>query len=81
MDVNLLFMDESCSDVIDNKNTVISSLTGIMVPIHRYAELRSKFYELLEWSIMPAPNTINLQVPELHGRDLLPDKDDEKKKK
>lgn len=79
MDVNLLFMDESCSEVIDNKKTVISSLTGVMVPIHRYAELRTKFYDLLDWSIKPEPNTINMGVPELHGRDLLPEEDDEKK--
>lgn len=79
MDVNLLFMDESCSDAIDNKKTVISSLTGIMVPIYKYAELRAKFYDLLEWAIKPEPNTLNLHVPELHGRDLLPDEDDDKK--
>jgi hypothetical protein len=72
-------MDESCSGHIDNKKTVISSLTGIMVPIHRYAELRTKFYDLLEWSITPETNTINLHVPELHGSKLLPDEDDEKK--
>jgi hypothetical protein len=79
MNVNLLFMDESCSESIDNQNTVISSLTGVLVPTHKYAELRTKFYDLLEWSIKPEPNVINMAVPELHGRELLPGEDDEKK--
>lgn len=80
MNANLLFMDESCSKPIDNNKTVISSLTGVLVPIHRYAELRTKFYNLLEWSIKPEPHTINMDVPELHGRDLLPKEDCEKKR-
>ncbi len=79
MSVNFLFMDESCSEPIDNKNTVISSLTGVLVPINRYAEIRTKFYDLLEWSIKPEPNTINLGIPELHGSELLPGEGDEKK--
>ena len=79
MNVNFLFMDESYSEAIDNKNTVISSLTGVLVPIHRYTEIRTKFYALLEWSIKPESNTINMSVPELHGRELLPKEDDAKK--
>jgi hypothetical protein len=74
-------MDESRSQVIDSKNTVISSLTGVLVPTHKYAELRTKFYDLLEWSIKSEPNAINMAVPELHGRELLPGEDDEKKLK
>jgi diaminopimelate epimerase len=65
VNVNFLFMDESCSESVDNKKTVISSLTGVLVPIHKYAELRTKFYDLLEWSIKPEPNTINMGLPEL----------------
>jgi hypothetical protein len=72
-------MDESCSEPIDNQNTVISSLTGVLVPTHNYAELRTKFYVLLDWSIKPEPNVINMAVPELHGSKLLPGEDDEKK--
>lgn len=72
-------MDESCSKPIDNNKTVISSLTGVLVPIHRYAELRTEFYNLLEWSIKPEPNTINMDVPELHWRKLLTGEEDEKK--
>ena len=79
MSINFLFMDESCSESIDNKNTVISSLTGVLIPINRYAEIRTKFYDLLEWSIKPEPNTINLGIPELHGSELLPGEGDEKK--
>lgn len=79
MNANLLFLDESCSKPIDNNKTIISSLTGVLVPIHRYAELRTEFYNLLEWSIKPEPNTINMDVPELHWRKLLTGEEDEKK--
>lgn len=79
MNVNFLFMDESCSEAIDNNKTVISSLTGVLIPIHKYAELRTKFYDLLEWWIKPESNTINMGLLELHGRELLPEEDEEKK--
>jgi len=79
MKINFLFMDESISEAIDDKNTTISSLTGVLVPIHKYDDIRNEFYELLEWSIKPETNTINIHTPELHGREFLPDEDDSKK--
>lgn len=72
-------MDESISEPIDDKNTTISSLTGLLVPIHKYDDIRNDFYGLLEWSIKPKQNTINLHTPELHGREMLPDEKDDKK--
>jgi hypothetical protein len=79
MNVNFLFMDESCSEALDSKNTVISSLTGLLVPLQKYPEIRTQFYNLFEWSINPESNVRNLAVPELHGKELLPDESDKRK--
>lgn len=79
MNVNFLFMDESCSHPVDTRGTYITSLTGVLVPVHEYAVLRTQFYDLMNWSTRPDDKTINLHVPELHGKELLPGEDDNRK--
>lgn len=73
MKLNFLFMDE-CFD----ERTTISSLTGLLVPASEYAELRVKFYDILQWAMRPEEQVI-AWPPELHGRNLLRGEDDNKK--
>ena len=79
MKVNFIFMDECCSDPVDIRGTYITSLTGVLVPVQDYAVLRTQFYDLMGWSTRPDDKTINMHVPELHGKDLLPGEDDDRK--
>ena len=71
MNLNLLFMDECY-----NKETSITSLTGLLVPAHQYADLRVQFYEILQWAIRPQEHAVGWS-PELHANRLLPDKNDD----
>jgi hypothetical protein len=81
MKVNFLFMDESygrrskCSD----SKTNIASLTGLLVPIEKFSVVQKEFYELLGWCIKPEHNAVNFLIPELHGKDFLPDESDDRK--
>lgn len=77
--VNLLFVDDSYSD-----HTKISSLTGVLIPVHKYNALRTQYYQILEWIIKPNENTFNLNPPELHASKLfkgMPGIDDKQKLK
>lgn len=70
MNLNFLFMDECYS-----KDTAISSLTGILVSAHNYPDLRSKFYDLLQWAIQPREHVVS-SPPELHTNAFLSGHDD-----
>src|SRR6266478_7870411 len=70
MTVNFLFMDESF-----HPKTRVSSLTGILIPVDHYPELRDGFYKLLAPLIRPSPEVIKL-APELHGHEFLPQETD-----
>lgn len=73
MQTYFLFLDE-CYD----STSTIASLTGVLVPVTGYPELRTGLYDLLDWTIRPEPNVVG-RPPELHGSDLLRDEDDERK--
>jgi hypothetical protein len=73
MDVNFLFMDDSFHPA-----TRISSLTGVLVPVDRYPDLRDDFYKLLAPLIQPSKGIIR-RAPELHGYEFLPQESDETK--
>ena len=78
MGTNLLFMDECYSEPVDNVGTTISSITGLLLPIEEYDDLLKRFYALLRWKTNPEPNVYQF-APELHGREFLPEEDDERK--
>ena len=63
---NFLFMDES-----KGTETGIVALTGILVPLDRYNDLRMRFYELMLWAIEPAEQTVKIGPLELHGNSFL----------
>ena len=49
MKPNFLFLDESYSEPIDNKDTTISTITGILLPIDKYPEARTRYYQKMQW--------------------------------
>src|SRR5437764_11400958 len=73
MNANFLFMDESF-----HSTTRISSLTGVLVPVDRYPDLRDDFYRLLAPLMRPSEGVIK-RAPELHGYEFLPQESDETK--
>lgn len=75
MTATLLFVD----DCYDREHTKVASLTAVAVPLSEYPRVRAAFHKLLEPHIVPRPNTINVNPPEVHGADLLPGSDDETK--
>ena len=70
--MGFLFMDESIS-----QDTNIASLTAMYISFEKYQQLRNQFYETLDWATSSEPGRINLNPPELHGRKLLPEIDDD----
>lgn len=61
-----LFMDESEYPPLD-----IAALTGILIPIEKYPEIRDEIAQLIIEIMSPPPNTVPQPI-ELHGSDLLP---------
>jgi hypothetical protein len=66
-EVHFLFMDETQSD--EKLKPRISALTGLLVPVSQYIELRRQFYSALHHYVVPKPNHIG-RVPEMHGKKL-----------
>ena len=63
---NFLFMDES-----RGTETGIVALTGLLVPLDRYNDLRTRFYELMRWTVEPEERTLRLAPLELRGSSFL----------
>lgn len=74
MSTYFLFMDESYGD-----KTQISSLTGILVSVSRYAQIRSDFYKIIMPYIKSKEGGFHLGPIELHGKAFLPDASDQEK--
>lgn len=55
----------------DKHEAGIVSLTGLLVPVTRYADLRTAFYGVLQWVITPDEGVIAVAPRALHGRELL----------
>jgi hypothetical protein len=72
---SFLFMDETQSD--EKLKPRISALTGLVVPIRQYLELRTQFYAALHHYVVPKPGHIAMPA-EMHGK-LLPGTSDEEK--
>ncbi|GGA31522.1 hypothetical protein [Paenibacillus physcomitrellae] len=72
--MNLFFMDECKPSQLK-----ISSLTGILIPVGKYPKMRTEFYNMLNKFISPEIGTINMNIPELHGSNLLRDYPDDVK--
>ena len=64
--MNLFFMDERIC-----KKTESATITGVIVPIEKYRNVREEFYELLKWAIRGEDNVISWP-PELRGS-TMPD--------
>jgi hypothetical protein len=74
----LFFMDESYGAPIAGLgNSPIASLTGMLVDIDRYRELRSEYYSALR-SLLGKDASV-LDLPFVHGSKLLPDETDDVK--
>jgi hypothetical protein len=71
-------MDDWCSQKVDNVGTTMSALTGILVPVTEYANLRRRFYASQRKWIVPKTNAV-ANPPELHGSDMLRHAPDEEK--
>jgi hypothetical protein len=76
MELNFLFMDDCHGN---EKKLKTTSLTGLIVSVDMYPQLRTQFYNLMKWSINPETNVINLDPPELHGSKMLLNETDERK--
>ena len=62
-----LFLDESMDESLD-----LASLTGVLVPLHAYREVRDSICQLVWEVLSPLPNTVPQPI-ELHARNLLPE--------
>ena len=78
MKTSFLFVDDWSSNEIDKFGTTMSALTGILIPVDDYADLRHRYYALQRKWINLAPNTV-ANPPELHGSEMLKDASDEEK--
>ncbi len=72
---SFLFMDETHSD--EKLKPRISALTGLLVPIREYLELRAQFYTALHHYVVPESSHFAMP-PEMHGK-LLPGDTDQAK--
>lgn len=91
--MNLLFIDESESELIEENRIV--AITGVLVPAENYDVARKLFYQLLSERVDMSGRKIETRdgrcfrvadgmsiyemPPELHGRRLLPDGDDNRR--
>lgn len=73
MNTSFLFLDESYCE-----QTTISSVTGILVPIEKYAAIRNGFYSKMR-DVLSIPSTEVARIPDLHGCDFLREESDEVK--
>lgn len=65
--LNLLFLDESFNPEIN-----LTGLTGIMIPVEQFSEIRDSFYKLiLDQFIFPDESVVNTTPPEMHAVSLL----------
>jgi hypothetical protein len=74
VNTSFLFLDESYCE-----QTTISSVTGILVPIEKYAAIRNGFYSKLRDVLSIPTNVIDIGIPDLHGCELLREESDEVK--
>jgi hypothetical protein len=67
MDIQFLFIDDSL-----NEDTMLSSLTGILIPLDTFEKIRDDFYNrILNQFIFLGENNFNLNPPNIHGKELL----------
>lgn len=79
METYFLFLDDTEINDPIRRQPTISAITGMLVPLHAYDELRSKFYSVMQWSVTPQEGVVNLNPPELHGRKFLESETDDRK--
>jgi len=77
---SFIFLDECISKHSKSQPaaTGIASITGVIVPVERYAALREQFYETRLSEIVPRAGTISFPK-ELHGKDLMREHSDDAK--
>jgi hypothetical protein len=76
--MQFLFMDEATSEPVGGLGRIVA-ITGVLVPIARYTQARSRFYDSFRARRTEGGLTVDLAPVELHGRKLLPDATDDEK--
>ena len=76
--MQFLFMDETTSEPVKGLGRIVA-ITGVVLPVARYAQARSRFYESFRDRRTEGGLTVDLAPIELHGRKLLPDATDDEK--
>jgi hypothetical protein len=76
--MQLLFMDETASEPVKGLSRIVA-VTGVVLPVTRYAQARSRFYQSFRGRRTEGGLTVDLAPIELHGRKLLPDATDDEK--
>ena len=72
MEVIFLFIDEKGPDTTAPRKERVVSLTGVLVPVNRHKEFRSRYYSLLR-EAMAEPEHVMGRPERVHAADLLPD--------